>query len=304
MARSSGIFLASALSLALSACGVLDLWPSAPSSDPFGERTVVVFTLYWDLPSTKNLLAKPIVVYERGRFKAPPCTHDEAGAQEFIRRYLTRGQTLMVLRGGRVVGRATVATTAQPKDYCFGMVVPVDVSPGAAAAMGQMKQELLAVTELPPWQPGAPPQPASGMLAEEAKRLVRASLVARGVPEAEMAKMKTQAWTVDLNGDDVMELIVASSHMAEGTGDKDFYSLFFIARREGDFYRPVFVEYERAPKDAKSQFCSTHFLDALNFSQRLPASEVFVQYRCHDGAAYGVYGPSGPRRYVGAYYGL
>ncbi len=306
MERWLGIILSCALSMACLACGTMGARPSTISSDAFEQRRVIVFTVYWDFSSAKNLLATPIVIYNNGHFREPPCTHDEPEAAEFIQKYLTRGRSLLVLRGGRVIGATKITASALPvKDSCSGMVVPVETSVEIENTIGEWRQEVLAITDLPPEKQGSSPQPASKLLAEEAKRVVRNSLLGNGAPEKDVNKMKTEAWTADLNADGTVDLIVTSkAYFEELINEGDFYSVFLIAQKKEDSYEPVFVEYRRTSSEQESQFCSTHFIDTLNLSLSFPVSQVFVQYRCYEGVAYGVYDADGTRRYSGAYYGL
>lgn len=282
----------------------LDVRHSPATSEDFGSRPVVVFTVYWDFSSTKNLVATPIAVYERGRFREPPCTRNEPDVVEFVQKYLARGRTLYVLDGGRIIGNATVTTTAQPEeDYCFGVVVQVDMAPEVADVIAERRRQLLAVTQMPSQQQGPAPRPVNTLLSEEAKRLARNSLLGNGATEKNVAIIKTEAWTVDLNGDGVEELVITShASVEEVSTEEDLYSLFLIAQKTERGYQPVFTEYQRTQNEA--HLCSIHFIDTLNFFPTAAIPRIFVQYRCYEGVAYGVYDAEGPRLYTGAYYGI
>lgn len=179
------------------------------------------------------------------------------------------------------------------------MVVQVDGPDEIANAISKRGQELLAVTESLPEQPGSP-EPAKASVAKEAERLILGLLVAHGVPESTVRKMKTEAWLISPD-----KLVVTSNGTLEAMSeDEDFHALLVIATRKGDVYQPIFVEYQRTAGERESQYCSVHFLDGLNVFTASPAFHIFVQYRCYEGIAYGVYWPDGGKVYVGPYYGL
>jgi hypothetical protein len=301
MKHASGrIFLALFATLWLSACG--PTIANAPAlAPPLTDKPPIVFTIDWDYSSPDHLIAWPIVVYDDGRFREPPCTGDKRQTAEFRHNYLAPGRNLFVLRGGEVIGSVAITMSPFPEETgCYALVVQVDMPDVVADALEARGNVLLAVTELPPDQPEAPPEPAGEALAEAEDSVIE-FLLGNGVTEEIAWKMQTEAWIVSAKRRDM--LVTSYAFVEEVGADEDFHSLLMLRRRDGDIYRPIFIEYERTAPERESEYCFAQFIDALNLSRRNPETHIFAKYRCNSGVAHGVYGPNGGRLYSGSFYG-
>jgi hypothetical protein len=275
---------------------------SGPSSSSAG---VVVFVIGTD---AEQLYVRPIVLYDNGRYTAPPCPPDLSAARQFVGRHLPANRLLAIVSGGRRVGTATVIEgDPGARDTCLALQRPVRVTLEGPAAIGAWNEALAVPLGAVHENPGRLHRFTLGQRHHPDERLSRL-LVGAGVPAIAAAKLRVSGHALGRNGRDVLEIIEAHTEFDAARASDDWHDVLLIRRgsdRQGR-QETLMAAHARTEAGREAQFCATEVLDALDLDGD-GELEIVVRFNCAEGVQYGLYAVTGgvwQLVYRGAYYGL
>ena len=278
---------------------------AAVSGPPSSSAGVVVFVVGTD---AERLYVRPIVLYENGRYTAPPCPPDVSAAKQFAGKHLAASRLLAIVSGGRRVGTATVID-GEPGawDTCLALQRPVRVTLEGPAAIGAWNEALAVPLDAVHENSGRLHRFTLGHRHRPDERLSRL-LVSAGVPARTAARLRVSGHALGRDGRDVLEIIEAHTEFDEVQGADDWHDVFLIRRnpdRQGR-QETLMAVHARAEAGRQAQFCATEVLDALDLNGD-GELELVVRFNCAEGLQYGIYAAVGgvwQLVYRGAYYGL